>query len=565
MTFRTRLYAAFAVSAAFTLALGAFAIVQIAGLTAHTHHIASHWLPSIEALAALKSEMREFRTQELQHLLSTEAAEMDEWEGRMKRTLDSIDAKFTAYERLATTDVERTAIAELKRLQAARVEGHMRLRALSRAHKRDEALALARGEIAKLRASTAAKIDEMIAHDEKGVEHEVADSEASAATAKFMVPVAMLLAALASAACAVVLVRSTMARLGGDPDETRAAVDRIASGDLATPIALRAGDETSLLASLARMRTGLSEVVGTIVVGSEQIRIASAEVARGNLDLSSRTEQQSSSLQETASALEEMTGTIRATSDNAASADSLAKSASETAERGGRAVDAVVRTMHSIADSSRRVRDIISVIDGIAFQTNILALNAAVEAARAGEQGRGFAVVASEVRSLAQRSAEAAREIKSLIEASTGQVDDGARLVGDAGATMHEVVESVKRVAAIIGEIASAATEQSTGVGQINEAVGQLDAVTQQNAALVEQAAAATRSMEEQADRLVEAVSTFRLEAASSARCAAPAVASAAAGPGRPTAGRTAPVRAANPPAPRPRAAATVDSGWNDF
>ena len=256
----------------------------------------------------------------------------------------------------------------------------------------------------------------------------------------------------------------------------------------------------------------LRETVGGVRASAESIQLASSEVASGNADLSMRTEQAASSLQQTASSMEQLTSTVRQSADAANQANRLASSASAVAQRGGEVVTQVVATMDDINASSKKIADIIAVIDGIAFQTNILALNAAVEAARAGEQGRGFAVVAGEVRSLAQRSAQAAKEIKCLIGTSVDKIEVGSRLVQDAGTTMREIVASVQRVSDIIGEITTAAAEQSSGIGQINTAVSQLDQTTQQNAALVEQGAAATESLKDQAEQLHRVVSTFRLE-----------------------------------------------------
>ncbi|WP_443115560.1 methyl-accepting chemotaxis protein [Herbaspirillum seropedicae] len=287
---------------------------------------------------------------------------------------------------------------------------------------------------------------------------------------------------------------------------------RVAEGDLSSEIAVTSRDETGqLLESLKDMNQSLRGIVSNVRSGTDTISTASSEIAAGNLDLSSRTEQQASSLAETASAMEELISTVRQNADNARQASQLANSASAVAEQGGGVVSQVVDTMGAINASSRKIVDIISVIDGIAFQTNILALNAAVEAARAGEQGRGFAVVASEVRTLAQRSASAAKEIKELINDSVGKVDDGSRLVEQAGNTMQEVVSSVRRVTDIVAEISAASTEQTHGIEQINLAITQMDQVTQQNAALVEEAAAAAASMQTQAGRLMQMVSVFRL------------------------------------------------------
>jgi methyl-accepting chemotaxis protein len=267
-----------------------------------------------------------------------------------------------------------------------------------------------------------------------------------------------------------------------------------------------------LLASLAEMNDNLKKIVGEVRNGTDEIASATTEVATGNMDLSSRTEQQASALEETASSMEELTSTVRQNSENARQASQLAQSATAVAVRGGDVVSQVVSTMESINTSASKIVDIIAVIDGIAFQTNILALNAAVEAARAGEQGRGFAVVASEVRNLAQRSASAAKEIKVLIGASVDRVQAGNKLVSTAGETMSEVVESVRKLTAVVGEITTAGREQETGIEQINEAITSMDSVTQQNAALVEEAAAATSALQQQASKLAQAVSIFKLD-----------------------------------------------------
>ncbi|MCS3424322.1 methyl-accepting chemotaxis protein [Rahnella sp. BIGb0603] len=291
--------------------------------------------------------------------------------------------------------------------------------------------------------------------------------------------------------------------------------ENVAAGDLTTQIQVNSHDETGqLMQGLKNMNENLLKIVTEVRAGTHAINSASGEIAAGNLDLSSRTEQQASSLEETASAMEQMTATVKQNADNARQANQLAAQASRVAVQGGEVVGEVVNTMEGINASSRKIVDIIAVIDGIAFQTNILALNAAVEAARAGEQGRGFAVVASEVRNLAQRSASAAKEIKSLIDDSVLRVDNGTQLVAKAGATMAEVVSSVKNVTDIVGEIAIASNEQSTGIEEINKAINQMDEVTQQNAALVQEASSAAYSLNEQAERLSQAISIFKVSAA---------------------------------------------------
>jgi len=323
---------------------------------------------------------------------------------------------------------------------------------------------------------------------------------------------AMTVAALLiGIAVAVLITRGLLRQLGGEPDYAAEIAGHIAKGDLAIAIRTKDGDQSSLLASMKEMRDNLARIVGEIREGAHTIAAASGQIASGNADLSARTEEQAGSLEETASAMEELTATVQRNADSAQQANELGATASTVAEKGGSVVGQVVETMGSINASSRKIFDIISVIDGIAFQTNILALNAAVEAARAGEQGRGFAVVASEVRSLAQRSAAAAKEIKTLIDDSVHKVESGTELVELAGSTMDEVVASVKRVTGIVGEISIASQEQRHGIVQVNGAITQMDDVTQHNAAMVEQAASAARSLQEQAEALTRAVSLFKL------------------------------------------------------
>jgi methyl-accepting chemotaxis protein len=305
--------------------------------------------------------------------------------------------------------------------------------------------------------------------------------------------------------------KNVWAATGGEPAEAAAIVNAVATGDLSVRVPVAPGDTSSVMAAMARMCTNLADTVMHIRSSSDRIASGAAQIAAGNADLSQRTEEQASSLEETASSMEELASTVRQNAESARQANQLAASASEVAVKGGAVVGEVVQTMSSINDSSKKIAEIISVIDGIAFQTNILALNAAVEAARAGEQGRGFAVVASEVRTLAQRSAGAAKEIKALISDSVRKVEAGTRLVDDAGKTMDEIVSSVKRVTDIMAEITSAAHEQSSGIEEVNQAMMQMDQVTQQNAALVEEAAAAAESMREQAGALGREVAVFKL------------------------------------------------------
>ncbi len=358
------------------------------------------------------------------------------------------------------------------------------------------------------------EFDELVA-----LEQRLAQKNYESANAAFVKAVVAMLTVLVfavgiSVGISLFMSRKIVRQIGGELDYAAGVIRQVSEGDLTVVVETKAKDRSSLLFDLKRMSNSLTDIVTDVRNNTDSITAASREIAKGNADLSSRTEEQASSLEETASSMEELTATVKQNSEHAKQANQLAANASDVAVKGGLAVNEVVQTMASISDSSKKIVDIISVIEGIAFQTNILALNAAVEAARAGEQGRGFAVVASEVRNLAQRSAAAAKEIKTLIGDSVDKVDIGAKQVDQAGATMGEVVAAVKRVTDIMAEISAASDEQSTGIEQVNRAITQMDDVTQQNAALVEEAAATAESMKDQAVSLLEAVSIFKLSEA---------------------------------------------------
>ncbi|SMP80118.1 methyl-accepting chemotaxis protein [Noviherbaspirillum suwonense] len=377
-------------------------------------------------------------------------------------------------------------------------------------------------ECSPLRRQIVADIDVVVKSVQRNVD---AQSQQAAAAVSQSVRIILMVGALALLVAVIVgilMTRSLLRQLGGEPGDVADIARRVAQGDLAVRVITSAGDQNSVMAAMKDMRDSLVGIVAQVRAGTQSISTASGEIAAGNMDLSSRTEQQASSLEETASSMEELTSTVRQNADNARAGNDVAIAASAVAIRGGAVMSQVVDTMGSINESARKIADIIGVIDSIAFQTNILALNAAVEAARAGEQGRGFAVVATEVRTLAQKSAAAAREIKSLIGDSVERIDTGSKLVTEAGATMEEIVDSVKRVTAIMGEILVASQEQSAGIEQVNRAIGQMDDVTQQNAALVEQAAAAAGSLREQTGSLSQAVSVFRLDGAAPTSLTAP-------------------------------------------
>ena len=357
-----------------------------------------------------------------------------------------------------------------------------------------------------------AAINKLIDFEESRIQiqNKIAMGEASSFLTVMLA--ALVLALLSGTALAWAIPRSIVRQLGAEPVELGEVAQRVASGDLGAVSGADRAPAGSVLASLGAMQTGLAHVVGQVRQASDSIAAGSAEIASGNADLSRRTELQASQLQQTASSMVQMNTTVQGNADTARQATQLATQASAAAQKGGEVVSQVVTTMDDIAQSSRKISDIIGVIDGIAFQTNILALNASVEAARASEQGRGFAVVAGEVRSLAQRSAEAAKEIKGLIGASVDKIEAGTRLVSDAGTTMEDIVRQVHHVSELISEISASTHEQTTGIGQVSAAVMQLDQSTQQNAALVEQSAAASASLQQQASRLTDVVRTFRFD-----------------------------------------------------
>jgi len=507
---RTRMQAAIA------MVLGMFALVGLVGLLAglQIRHLnqafMEHSIHEMGGTSAIRQHLAQVRLLEKQMVIDYDDGvavlrHREAWLGELAATRKALESMLEGEEDadnlIARESLERLA-AYGKRCES--VLTNIQNGAYDNARVADRMLAKAKEEIAVVEANV-----ERIA--------KIVAAEVDETAAEFNAMMWQVLLAFSGTVALVVVVVVPLTLLNSrsitSPIGYAAQVaEAIADGDLSQPIRVEGQDEAALLLqALTRMQQSLRHVVGQVHESSVSIRNASAEVATGNTDLSHRTEQAAGSLQQTASSMEELTGTVRHSADSAHQASRLATSAAEVAQRGGTVVSQVVSTMQDINTSARKIADIIGTIDGIAFQTNILALNAAVEAARAGEQGRGFAVVASEVRSLAQRSAVAAREIKTLIGASVERVDAGTRLVADAGSTMGEIVASVQRVSDIIGEISSAAREQSAGIGQVNNAVADLDGMTQQNAALVEQSAAAAESLRAQAERLSTVVGTFRL------------------------------------------------------
>ena len=487
-----------------------------------------------------------------------------------QRSAGPLDALFAG----AVTADEKSALAAIKDTERRVQPLIARVVELRTADKLPEATSLLAQQAAPAFVDWLASVNRLIDLEEKMSQEATAGARVLSGSFFTWMLVLCAIAIAAGVASAWYIGRGLLRQLGGQPDYAASIVTSIAAGDLSVAIDTAPNDRSSLLFAMKGMRDSLVGIVTQVRAGTETIATASSEIAAGNFDLSSRTERQAGTLEETASSMEELTSTVRQNADNARQANVLAESASEVAVRGGAVVAQVVETMASINESSKKIVDIIGVIDGIAFQTNILALNAAVEAARAGEQGRGFAVVATEVRSLAQRSASAASEIKSLIGSSVDRVEAGARLVDEAGTTMEEIVSSVKRVTDIMAEISHASQEQSTGIESVNRAVGEMDEATQQNAALVEQATSAAASLQSEAQTLATVVSVFKLDNAivaaraparvPAARAAAKPAASRLAAPGAPAR----PVaRPAAPPAARTKHITPANSAdeWETF
>ena len=444
-------------------------------------------------------------------LLTSDPAERQRLGEVIRQARTAASKNYELLDRLIVLPKGKELLAKVKDLRGKYFVGQELMLALITAEKGDEAKAFLNKDLKPLLAAYMAGSAELIAFQSEAMDATAKVADEAYAMARTTMLGLGLVAILAAVALGYAITRSLLKELGGEPHDAATLAQAVSQGDFTRTLSLKPGDTTSLMASLGAMQGNLAQIVSTVRVGSEGVATASAEIAQGNNDLSSRTEQQASALEETAASMEELGSTVKQNADSARQANQLAQSASSVAVQGGEVVGQVVETMKGINDSSRKISDIISVIDGIAFQTNILALNAAVEAARAGEQGRGFAVVASEVRSLAGRSAEAAKEIKSLINASVERVEHGTALVDQAGTTMAEVVSSIRRVTDIMGEISAASNEQSLGVAQVGEAVSQMDQATQQNAALVEEMAAAASSLKSQASELVQAVAFFKL------------------------------------------------------
>ncbi|WGG50192.1 methyl-accepting chemotaxis protein [Rugamonas sp. DEMB1] len=570
---KTRLAAGFGLLVLMMLATNATSIGRFGSIGGSTKAIVERDWPSASAAETIDSAAREDARRTLALFIVNDKGLRAKSYERIDQDKKAIDAALATLDKLTDSPGERALLARIAAARAAYSSSFLKVADLVEADDKEKAAALMNSETFPALDALLELTQAMVAQQKADIEGGGRQATGDIDFSRSMMIAMGVAALLVSAALAYWITAS----ITGPLNEAVAIAQSVAAGDLTTRIEVRSNDETGLLlGALREMNASLARTVGEVRQSTATIATASGQIASGNLDLSGRTESQASSLEQTASSMEQLTGTVKQNADNARQANQLVISASSVALRGGAVVAQVVQTMGSIKDSSRKIADIIGVIDGIAFQTNILALNAAVEAARAGEQGRGFAVVAAEVRGLAQRSATAAKEIEGLIDDSVAKVDGGGALVDEAGQTMGLIVTSVKQVADIMAEITSASQEQSLGIEQVNQAIAQMDEMTQQNAALVEQAAAAAQSMLDEAGTLSRSVSIFKLAdgqgdaAPQLAPRAAPAQAplSVVAAAARPVPAR-AKARPAAPPAPpakpklKPKASA--ESEWEEF
>jgi methyl-accepting chemotaxis protein len=564
-----RLGAGFAIVLLLLAAIGGIGLLQASRIFSGTQAIGGNWLPSVQTLGDLRNVAQDVRRTSLRMLLSSDASEKASLREQHAQMITQFGTTLDAYSKLVSSSDEHRLFDSISSAWSHYLDDDKQIVAL--ASTADGGSDADRSALSGKSAVSFSDVMDPI-HQAVTLNHDGSSADVAAAKVAYQSALAwtigLIVVAIAfGATIALFITRSITTPIASAVH----VAETVARGDLTARIEVHGSDETSqLLGALRHMNERLVDLVGRVRTGSEGIATAASQIAAGNTDLSQRTEEQAASLEETAASMEELTATVKQNADNATQGNTLAAQASQTATRGGEVVGRVVDTMREIATSSEQVAQIISVIEGIAFQTNILALNAAVEAARAGEQGRGFAVVAGEVRTLAQRSATAAREIKELITVSVDRVNNGTALVDDAGRTMGEIVQSVKRVADLMNEISAASGEQRTGIEQVNQAVTQMDEVTQQNAALVEEASAAAQSMSSQAAALRELVSVFNIGAARPAAVDfSPKVASATVK--RPAVAKPAPSVARTSVASAPKTerrepvAATSDDDWQTF
>jgi methyl-accepting chemotaxis protein len=555
----TRLGMGFALVVLLLIVVAGIGIDRLAAVNNASAVIAEDRVPKVMMIQSIHDRVNEIARASRNALLMNNKEEIKKDLTVIREARASATELYKKLGDLLNTEKGKLMFKQLSDIRAPYGVATDRLVKLIEEGKTDEAKILLAGEIQTTQHAYFSELEKFKTYLIDLVEKANKDADANYVMARTVMMVLAAIAAVLGALIAVFATRSITRPL----HEAVKVAETVASGDLSSKIEVYSTDETGqLMQALKNMNDSLLGIVTQVRTGTNMIATASAQIAAGNQDLSSRTEEQASSLEETASSMEEMTSTVRQNGDNANQANQLAITAADIAVKGGSVVSEVVTTMGSINDSSKKMSDIIGVIDGIAFQTNILALNAAVEAARAGEQGRGFAVVATEVRSLAQRSASAAREIKALIDDSVSKVETGSKLVDQAGTTMTEIVGSIQRVADIMSEITAATREQVDGIEQINQAVTQMDQVTQQNAALVEEAAAAAESLQDQAGKLVQVVSVFNTGHSTGAvstpvRSIKPAA--------RPVVQRSPVVKIARPANNRPRIEAAKGDDWEQF
>jgi methyl-accepting chemotaxis protein len=507
-----RLGIGFGATLALLCLVGALGLAQASRIYDGTQELATDLLPSVQRLGDIRALADEVRQASLSYLIATSSAERQSQRSKHDTALNELSRVWPQYEAVVGSAEELQLSNQIKAAWTSYLALDKQLNELSDSGDEhfSDARSFAGGESSSAFSKVTALIAQDIALNSQGANDSSEQAAAAFHSASLFTGALTGTAILLSLLVAFVITRSITVPIGASVKIAQT----VAQGDLTSQIEVSGKDETSqLLRALKHMNERLAELVGRVRSGSDSIATGAAQIAAGNADLSQRTEEQAASLEETAASMEELASTVRQNTESARQGNALAANASDIAQRGGDVMGRVIGTMQTISESSAKVTDIIAVIEGIAFQTNILALNASVEAARAGDQGRGFAVVAAEVRTLAQRSAHAAKEIKALITHSVERVKAGSNLVNEAGATMDEVVQAVKRVSDLMGEITAASLEQDAGIEQVNIAVAQMDQVTQQNAALVEEASAAAQSVSAQSSTLREVVSIFRLGA----------------------------------------------------
>jgi len=519
MTIKKRLIFTLAVALLALIFVGGTGLWRLSQAQQRFEFVQVNIIPSIKELDDAKNDVSNLKHLSFRYLLTTDSASKAAIEQAITDLDNSLARHLATYEREDVADDTYRKFLETDKANAAAYRtAQQNFLAKSKAGDQDgaKAILMDSGALDLAAQGLSTGLGQHNEYNDK-LSHAIRDENNAASSHAFWVMiVCIVMAIVLSGSLGVLLLRALMRSLGAEPDVLRDVTRRVADGDLSPVSGARRAPAGSVLRSMGEMQESLVRLIGEVRAAADNIATGSSQIAAGNVDLSSRTEQQAASLQETAASMEQLTSTVKQNSDSAQQASALAAAASDVAQKGHEVVNEVAATMNDISESSTKIADITGLIEGIAFQTNILALNAAVEAARAGEQGRGFAVVASEVRSLAQRSSSAAKEIKDLIATSVQKILDGSALAGDAGKTMSEVTQAVARVTDIMQEIATASGQQSHGIEQVNQAIAQMDEVTQQNSALVEEAAAASQALEHQGRQLNESIAFFRLDAAAS-------------------------------------------------